>query len=74
MAMQLSLLEAFQILGTSTQGILTNIYGPPQAKQKFNFMEYLSMIKMEVGGRPWILGRDFNLVRNLYKKKEGYGS
>ena len=69
MAMQLSLLEAFQILGTSTQGILTNIYGPPRAKQKFNFMESLSMLKMEVGGRPWILGRDFNLVRNLDKKR-----
>ena len=74
MAMQLSLSEAFQILGTSTKGILTNIYGPPRAKQKFNFMESLSMLKMEVGGRPWILGRDFNLVRNLDKKKEGYGS
>ena len=74
MAMQLSLLEAFHILGTSTQGILTNIYGPPRAKKKFNFMESLSMLKMEARGRPWILGREFNLVRNLDKKKEGYRS
>ena len=29
------------------------------------------MIKLELGGKPWILGRDFNLVRNLGEKKGG---
>ena len=32
MAMQLSLLEAFHILGMSTRRILTNIYRPPHGK------------------------------------------
>ena len=51
-AMQFSLSVAFQILGTSTRGFLTNLYGPPHAKKKLNFLELLGMLKMEAGGKP----------------------
>ena len=68
---QFSLLAAFQVLGMVTQGFLTNIYGPPCSKQKMNFLESLRMLKLEAGIKPWFLGGDFNLVRNLDEKKGG---
>ena len=74
MESQFSLLQAFHSLGMSTWGFFTKIYGPPQAEQKFNFLDSLRKLKMEAGGRPWILTRDFNLVSNLDEKKEEYGS
>ena len=44
---------------------MTNVYGPPQ------FLESLGMLKLALGGKTCILGGDFNLVRNLDKKKGG---
>ena len=70
-AMDFSLLVAFQILGTSTRGFMTNVYGPPRAEQKVKFLESLGMLKLALGGKPWILRGEFNLVRNLDEKKGG---
>ena len=73
-ASQFSLAATFHILGTHTQGFITNNYDPPRAEHKFNFLDSLSNLKMEARGIPWILGCDFNLVRSLDEKKEEYGS
>ena len=29
------------------------------------------MLKLALGGKPWILGGDFNLVKNIDEKKGG---
>ena len=35
------------------------------------FLESLGMLKLALGGKPWILRGDLNLVRNLDDKKGG---
>ena len=71
-ATQLSLSAAFHILGTSTRGFITNVYDPPQVEHKVKFLDSLEMLKRMLRGKPWILGGDFNLFRNIDEKKVGY--
>ena len=60
----------FHILRTRIRGIITNVYGPPKVDQKQTFIESLSDLKTIVMNRAWIIGADFNLIRNLGEKKE----
>ena len=66
-----SLSVDFHILGTIIRGLLTNVYGPPRAEQKLSFLELLTNLKIASADKPWILGGDFNLIRNLDEKKGG---
>ena len=61
----------FHILGTRIRGIITNVYGPPKVDQKEIFIDSLSDLKTIVLNRAWIIGGDFNLIRNLGEKKGG---
>ena len=60
----------FHILGTRIRGIITNVYGPSKVDQKQKFIESLSNLKMIINSMAWIIGGDFNLIRNLGEKKE----
>ena len=64
----------FHILGTRIRGIITNVYGPPKVDQKHTFIESLSDLKTIVMNRAWIIGGDFNLIRNLGEKKEVFAA
>ena len=68
-ATQHSLSAAFHILGTSIRGFMTNVYGPPREEQKMQFLDSLRMINGMIEGNPWIIGGDFNPIRNLEEKK-----
>ena len=50
---------------------MTNVYGPPKAEKKMQFMDSLGMINSMIEGKPWIIGGEFNLIRNLEEKKGG---
>ena len=70
-ATHFSLLADFQILGTCTRGFMTNVYGSPREEQKRKILESLGRLKWSSEGKPWILGGEFNLVRNLDENKGG---
>ena len=59
----------FHILGTRIRGFFTNIYGPPREEQKLSFLDSLTFIKKTSEDKPWILRRDFNLIKNIEEKK-----
>ena len=61
----------FHILGTRIKGFMTNVYGPPREEHKLSFLDSLSVINEIADDKPWILGGDFNLIRNLEEKKGG---
>jgi exonuclease III len=66
-----SITVAYRLIGSNKPGHLTNVYGPanPRDKQAFlNNLEYLSTL---VESNRWIVGGDFNLIRNLKEKKGG---
>ena len=60
----------FHILDTRIRGFISNVYGPPRADQKLAFLESLSDLKKLVQDKAWIIGGDFNLIRNLDEKKD----
>ena len=71
LATPFSLSAGFHILGTGIKGFFTNVYGPPRAEQKTTFLDLLSDTKEIAEGKSWILGGDFNMIRNLEEKKGG---
>ena len=68
-ATQHSLSTTFHILGTAIRGFITNVHGPPMAEQKMQFLDSLRMINDMTEGHPWIIGGDFNPIRNLEENK-----
>ena len=61
----------FHIIGTRIRGVISNVYGPPRVEQKLAFLESIFDIKSLVEDKAWVLGGDFNLIRNLDGKKGG---
>ena len=64
-----SILAEFHILGTCIRGFISNVYGPSKANQKQAFIESITDRKTLAQNRAWIIGGDFNLIRNLDEKK-----
>ena len=61
----------FHIIGTRIRGAISNVYGHRRDEQKETFLDSISDIKVIVEENAWILGADFNLIRNLDGKKGG---
>ena len=66
-----SILAEFHILGTRIRGFISNVYGPSKVDQKQAFIESITDLKTLAQNRAWIIGGDFNLIRNLDEKKGG---
>ena len=64
----------FHIIGTRIRGFISNLYGPLRDDQKTTFLDLISNIKTIVEDKAWIMGGDFNLIRNLDEKKVVYGT
>ena len=64
-----SISAEFHILGDRIQGFISNVYGPSKADQKQAFIESITDLKILAQNRAWIIGGDFNLIRNLEEKK-----
>ena len=69
-----SISAEFHILGTRTRGFISNVYGTLKENQKQAFIESLTDLKTLAQNREWIIGGDFNLIRNLDEKKGGIRS
>ena len=50
-------------------GFLTNVYGPPRAEQKVQFLDSLRMLHSLSEDKPWITRGDFNLIISMEEKK-----
>ena len=50
---------------------MTNVYSPPRAEKKMQFLDSLGMINGMTEGKPGIIGGELNLIRNLEEKKGG---
>ena len=61
----------FHILGTCIHGFISNFYGPSKVDQKQDFIESITDLKTLAQNRAWIIGGEFNLIRNLDEKKGG---
>jgi len=60
-----------QPVGVSETILVTNVYGPKKLEDKLILLEALSDLRSRQNGMPWILGRDFNMIKSLLEKKGG---
>jgi exonuclease III len=61
----------YELLGTTQEGAITNVYGPHNNQDKDKFMQSLALIKTLVATPKWILGGDFNIILTLEEKTGG---
>lgn len=66
-----SLSAHFILVDSGMQGVISNIYGPANPREKHSFLNSLEFLASWVDKRHWILGGDFNLITNLQEKKGG---
>jgi hypothetical protein len=52
-------------------GFITNVYGPQQLNDKYDFLSSLQNLAELIEPHFWIPGGDFNLISSLEKKEEG---
>jgi len=66
-----SLSAHFNIVDSGIQGVISNIYGPANPRDKNSFLTSLEFLASWVDSKHWILGGDFNLITSLHEKKGG---
>ncbi|KAK5778187.1 hypothetical protein PVK06_046154 [Gossypium arboreum] len=54
-----------------SKGYFTAIYGRNESRERCRFWEHLKDIQQGVGGNPWLLAGDFNVIADI---KESLGS
>jgi len=62
---------SFQLIDFGVNGVLTNVYGPNNPREKPLFIDSLAYLANWVGQRHWVLGGDFNLITSLQEKHGG---
>ena len=66
-----SISAIFTIIDSGVQGIISNVYGPANPRDKTSFLNSLEFIASWVDKRHWVLAGDFNLITSLQEKKRG---
>jgi len=66
-----SITTEYRLIGSNKPRHLTNIYGPTSPRDKQAFLRSLRHLSSLTEHDRWILGRDFNIIRNLEEKKGG---
>lgn len=66
-----SISAQFSLIDSGMQGVISNIYGPANPRDKTRFLDSLDYLASWVDHRHWILGGDFNLITSLHEKKGG---
>jgi exonuclease III len=61
----------FEIIGSSQEGTITNVYDPQGQQEKHKFLEKMVHVKALVNTPNWILGGDFNMIMSLEEKTGG---
>ena len=60
-----------QPLGDKEVYLITNVYAPQKPEDKLRLLTSLEELRERHLGIPWILGREFNMIRSLSEKKGG---
>ena len=60
-----------QPLGDKEIYIIKNVYGPQKIEDKLKLLTSLEELRERYPNMPWILARDFNMMRSLTEKKGG---
>jgi hypothetical protein len=47
------------------------VYGSTTQREKASFLHHLEWISNHIGNQRWILGGDFNMIRDLEEKRGG---
>jgi hypothetical protein len=66
-----TILANYKDLGSSKEGIITNVYGPNLHPKKISFLENLEGVQAFTQNKHWILGGDFNIIHSLEEKRGG---
>jgi exonuclease III len=68
---QHTLSGGFRILGTTHEGVVTNVYGPKSLDKKLSFLNHLSWLNSRIPYQNWIIGGYLNILTSLTEKKGG---
>ena len=60
-----------QPLGDKEIHMITNVYGPQKREVKLKLLTSLEELRVRHPNMPWIIARDFNMIRFLIEKKGG---
>jgi hypothetical protein len=66
-----SITTDYRLIGSNQPGHLTNVYGPATIGDKASFLRNLEFLASLHQHNKWIIGGDFNLIRNLDEKRGG---
>jgi mannosylglycoprotein endo-beta-mannosidase len=66
-----SITAAYRGIGSNKPGYLTNVYGPANPRDRKDFLRSLHHISILKQHDNWLIGGDFNIIRNLEEKKGG---
>lgn len=61
----------FTLVDSGVQGVISNVYGPANPRDKNSFLNSLEFLASWVDKRHWFLSGDFNLITSLQEKKGG---
>jgi hypothetical protein len=61
----------FKVIGSTKEGVITNVYEPQSVQDKELFLKRISTIKTLWGSPNWLLGGDFNIILTLEEKIGG---
>jgi len=59
-----------QPMGDKEMYLFTNVYSPQRMEGKLLFLDSLKKLRERHATIPWILGRDFNMIKMLLEKKK----
>lgn len=66
-----SISTTYRLIGSNKPDYLTNVYGPTTSRDNQAFLRNLENLTTLTRGNRWIMGRDFNMIRNLDEKRGG---
>ena len=58
-------------MGSKEWILLTNVYGPHTQNERRVFLQNLEIIRSIYSDYPWIVGGDYNMIKDLNEKKDG---
>jgi len=64
-----SITPDYRLIGSNKPGHLTNVYGLVNPRDKRDFLRHLEFLSNLTRHNRWVVGGDFNLIRNLDEKK-----
>lgn len=61
----------FKLTGMEERILISGVYGPHIPRERKEFLKNMQAIRRIIPGNLWIIGGDFNMIRELGEKKGG---